>query len=130
MNFFPNDGSRSRSVVSSTSVDCAREDKLRIFIPNARLDAARFDGLTLIALDAQGGETPIYLPPNYIEGFRMAATGRVRAQGYQPDLQNTTPQYGTPLPRASIESAPCPGGTTKQADGTCLQVSTSGYTYR
>ncbi len=130
MNFFPNDGSRSRSVVSSTSVDCAREDKLRIFIPNARLDAARFDGLTLIALDAQGGETPIYLPPNYIEGFRMAATGRVRAQGYQPQPQNTTPQYGTPLPRARIEAAPCPAGTTKQADGTCLQVSTSGYTYR
>lgn len=140
-NFFPNDAYGSRSVVSSKSVDCAREDKLRIFIPNARLDAARFDGLTLIALDAQGGETPIYLPPNYIEGFRMAATGRVRAQGIQPSPQsNRTPQYTTPQyqspqyqspqPQRRIEAAPCPSGTTKQVDGTCLQVGSVGYSYR
>ena len=82
LNFFPNDGYGGRHVVSAHSVDCAREDKLQVFIPNARLDAARFDGLTLIALDAQGGETPIYLPSNYIEGFRLAATGRVQPQGF------------------------------------------------
>ena len=144
-NFFPNDGIGSRNVVSSRSVDCAREDKLRVFIPNARLDAARFDGLTLIALDAQGGETPIYLPPNYIEGFRMAATGRVRPQGTQPQFQNSgpqntlpknivphniTPQYQTPQPQGRIETLPCPSGTTKQSDGTCLQLASSRYIYR
>lgn len=132
-NFFPNDGYGGRSVVSSRSVDCAREDKLRVFIPNDRLDAARFDGLTLIALDSQGGETPIYLPPNYIEGFRMAATGRVRAQGVQSQPQYTSPQYNAPQytqPQNRIEAAPCPSGTTKQADGTCLQVGAVGYPYR
>jgi hypothetical protein len=126
-NFFPDDGYGSRGVVSSRSVDCAREDKLRVFIPNDRLDAARFDGLTLIAFDAQGGETPIYLPPNYIEGFRMAATGRVRPQGVQSAPQTITPQYTAPIQRHRIEAAPCPTGTTKQADGTCLQIGTRGY---
>ena len=130
MNFFPNDGYGGRSVVSSRSVDCAREDKLRVFIPNERLDAARFDGLTLVALDAQGGETPIYLPPNYIEGFRMAATGRVRPQGLQT-APNVTPQpYVAPQMRRKIEAAPCPAGTTKQANGTCLQIGTVGYPAR
>ncbi|MEP3653907.1 MAG: hypothetical protein ABJO36_03340 [Litorimonas sp.] len=126
-NFFPDDGYGGRGVVSSRSVDCAREDKLRVFIPNDRLDAARFDGLTLIAFDAQGGETPIYLPPNYIEGFRMAATGRVRPQGVQSAPQTITPQYSAPIQRHRIEAAPCPTGTTKQADGTCLQIGTRGY---
>lgn len=140
LNFFPNDSYGSRRVVSSSSVDCAREDKLRVFVPNERLDAARFDGLTLIALDAQGGETPIYLPPNYIEGFRMAATGRVRAQGIQSSPQYSTPQpatpqyitpqYTAPAPRTTIEAAPCPSGTSKQADGTCLQIGPVGYPYR
>ena len=135
LNFFPNDGYGGRSVVSSRSVDCAREDKLRVFIPNDRLDAARFDGLTIIAFDAQGGETPIYLPPNYIEGFRMAATGRVRPQGSQSAPQTVTPQYSgpqysTPVPGNRIEAAPCPTGTLKQVDGTCLQTGSVGYPTR
>lgn len=135
LNFFPNDGYGGRSVVTSRSVDCAREDKLRVFIPNERLDAARFDGLTLIALDAQGGETPIYLPPNYIEGYRLAASGQVRPQGLQSAPQVTPPQYSTPqrsvpVPRSRIEAAPCPSGTLKQVDGTCLQTGTVGYPTR
>jgi hypothetical protein len=132
-NFFPDDGYGGRRVVSSRSVDCAREDKLRVFIPIERLDAARFDGLTLIAFDAQGGEAPIYLPPNYIEGYRLAASGRVRPQGI-----SSIPQYGAPavsqpvtLPSQMIEAAPCPAGTTQQANGTCLQTSgTFGYPTR
>lgn len=124
--FFPNDGFGGRSVVTSSSVDCAREDKLRIFIPNERLDAARFDGLTLIALDAQGGETPVYLPPNYIEGFRLASSGQVRPQGYQPGPQAMAPV----TPRNRIEAAPCPAGTSKQVDGTCLQTGPRGYPER
>jgi len=129
-NFFPNDGYGGRRVVSSRSVDCAREDKLRVFIPNERLDAARFDGLTLIAFDAQGGEAPIYLPPNYIEGYRLAATGQVRAEGIAsvPQFSGSAP---VTLPSQTIESAPCPTGTTKQANGTCLQSGgTFGYPAR
>lgn len=128
MNFFPNDGFGGRSVVSSRSVDCAREDKLRVFIPNERLDAARFDGLTLIALDAQGGETPIYLPPNYIEGYRLAASGQVTPQGIGTVSQIAPPPV-SPL-RTTIEPAPCPAGTSAQTDGTCLQIGTVGYPAR
>lgn len=125
LNFFPDDGYGGRSVVSARSVDCAREDKLRVFIPNARLDAARFDGLTLVALDEQGGETPIYLPPNYISGFRLATTGQRRSQGNQ-----APPRQSAAWPSHRIESAPCPAGTTKQPDGTCLQGRNGGYPTR
>jgi hypothetical protein len=114
-------------------VDCAREDKLRVFIPNERLDAARFDGLTLIALDAQGGETPIYIPPNYIEGFQLASAGRIQPQGYQnsaPTQGYAAPNYAAPSYGRAIETAPCPSGTTKQSDGTCLQGNVSGYPTR
>ena len=135
LNFFPNAGYGGRSVVTSQTVDCAREDKLTVFIPNARLDAARFDGLTLIALDAQGGEAPIYLPPNYIEGFRLAATGRIAPQSYSTGSGVPAPQIVTPIPQnrnrpqtsTRIESAPCPAGTSKQQDGTCLQTGNFGY---
>jgi hypothetical protein len=95
------------------------------------LDAARFDGLTLIALDGQGGETPIYLPPNYIEGYQLAASGQVRPQGIgsAPQLQSPSP-VTLPPARTTIEPAPCPSGTSKQADGTCLQIGTTGYQAR
>lgn len=131
LNFFPRDsyGYGGRTVVTSQSVDCAREDKLQVFIPTARLEAARFDGLSVIALDSQGGETPIYIPPNYIEGYILAASGRIRPQGYQAAPVPVQPQYSpqpvTPQPYSQpsrvIESAPCPAGTAKQPDGTCLQ---------
>jgi len=127
LNFFPNTGHGGRSVVTSHSVDCAREDKLTVFIPNARLDAARFDGLTLVALDAQGGEAPIYLPPNYIEGFRLAATGQVRPQGFSAGGQTHPQSSGVPEIRNGIEATPCPTGTSKQPDGTCLQSGEYGY---
>ena len=147
LNFFPNRTQGGRQVVTSQSVDCAREDVLRVFVPNDRLDAARFDGLTLIALDAQGGETPIYIPPNYIEGFRLASSGRIQPQGYQqPGIQQsqgyqspqpyavtpapTYPQSSYPRSSGRIEVAPCPAGTTKQPDGTCLQASYSAYPTR
>lgn len=128
LNFFPTSSHGGRNVVTSQTVDCAREDKLTVFIPNARLDAARFDGLTIIALDAQGGEAPIYLPPNYIEGFQLASTGRVR-----PRAQPVRPQVGSPFnvppsfPQYNQETAPCPAGTSKQQDGTCLQTNGIGY---
>ena len=129
LNFYPTDAYGGRHVVTSRSVDCAREDKLSVFIPYERLDAARFDGLTLVALDAQGGETPIYIPPNYIQGYRLAETGRVQPQGY-----SSAPQQAPIQPfqsqRPNIQAAPCPAGTLKQPDGTCLQNSVTGYPTR
>ena len=127
LNFFPDAGYGGRGVVTTQSVDCAREDKLTVFIPNDRLDAARFDGLTLVALDAQGGEAPIYLPPNYIEGFRLAATGHVRPQGNLSAPPPQSPLIGTPVFRDRVEPAPCPSGTSKQPDGTCSQSGEFGY---
>jgi hypothetical protein len=150
MDFFPSSSHGGRSIVTSSAIDCAREDKLRVFVSNERLDAARFDGLTLIALDAQGHETPVYIPPNYIEGFRLAASGRIRPQGYQSrgqqsqdyssqnspsqGYQSQQPYSGVPVqvqpPSRRIEAAPCPSGTSKQPDGTCLQTRVQGYPYR
>jgi hypothetical protein len=78
---FPGDGYADAVVVQSQK-DCAREDQLSFFIPNDRLEAARFDGLTLIlrdvTFDPKTGQTtvyeerPLYIPPNYIDGFRLA----------------------------------------------------------
>ena len=80
LELFPN--GRGDAVVVSASRDCAREDQLSVFIPAERLDAARFDGLTLIVRDVVSNgatgltqvydERPLYIPPNYIEGFRLA----------------------------------------------------------
>ena len=138
LNFFPSSSHGGQSIVTSQSVDCAREDKLSVFIPNDRLDAARFDGLTLIALDAQGGETPIYIPPNYIQGYRLAATGQVQPQGLARLPQSQIPQSQLPFQqqqpfqgqRPLIEAASCPVGTNRQPDGTCLQTTLSGYPAR
>jgi len=124
MNFFPQSHNYGRSVVRSVDIDCAREDTLSVFIPSARLDAARFDGLTVLALDKQGQEFPIFIPPNYIEGFEMAVGGRFRSQS----------DRGEPLPRViykdrtrslpdTIIQAECPTGTQKQSDGSCLVIS-------
>ena len=84
LELFP-DGGYDDAVVVASERDCAVEEQLTLFIPNERLDAARFDGLTLIirdvTYDPRSGETrvyderPLFVPPNYIEGFRLA-TGR------------------------------------------------------
>ncbi len=76
--FFPLQTGLSGVVVSSTlqagenHSGCVREEVLTLHIPEARLDAARFDGLfvTLINRNSQG--TQIYIPPNYIAGFQKA----------------------------------------------------------
>lgn len=52
---------------------CVREESVSLHIPQDRLDAARFDGLTLVIIDNAERDIPIYIPPNYIEGFRQAA---------------------------------------------------------
>lgn len=89
--FFPRDQYDYSSSVVTTARDCAYEDRLQVFISNERLQAARFDGLTVFVRDisydsAQQqttvyGEQAIYVPPNYIEGFRQVAP-KGRTQGY------------------------------------------------
>lgn len=79
-NFFPqgsylaSGGYRTTSV--SVSQRCAREENLSIYIPRERLDAARYDGLTVLVLDRDGKDIPVYIPPNYIEGFRHTVFGQ------------------------------------------------------
>ena len=50
---------------------CAKEERLALFIPAERLDAARFDGLTVVMLGRDGTELPVFIPPNYVDGFRQ-----------------------------------------------------------
>ncbi len=79
MNFFPAfspalSRGRSRTDVY-TNYRCVREETVTLHIPQHRIDAARFDGMTVVIVDDNDQDVPIYLPPNYIEGFRQA-TGR------------------------------------------------------
>ena len=53
---------------------CTKEETLTVHIPQDRPDAARFDGLVIVLIDNAGTEQPVYIPPNYIEGFRQAST--------------------------------------------------------
>lgn len=137
MSFLPMASSWSRNVVRNVDTQCAREEMLTVHIPQDRLDASRFDGLTILVLDRTGQEVPVYVPPNYIEGFRQAVNGRAAPNvSYgQPQSSapiNNGPVYQEPRPY-SVESAPCPVGTTKQSDGTCLQggsVTLGGYPTR
>ena len=100
---------------------CAREEKLSLHIPQARLDAARFDGLTVLVLDRSGHELPVFIPPNYVEGFRQASSA---SQVTRPAHTSSAPTYTPPASSGPThiapQSAPCPSGTTPQADGTCL----------
>lgn len=54
---------------------CAKEEQLALFIPAERLDAARFDGLTVVLLGRDGSELPVFVPPNYVQGVRLALSG-------------------------------------------------------
>ncbi len=131
MGFLPMASAWSRNVVRNVDVQCAREEILTVHIPQERLDAARFDGLTILVLDRAGAEVPVFIPPNYIEGFRQAVNGRVTPSvSYQeprtPAPVTRAPVYQEPRP-FGIEEAPCPAGTAKQNDGTCLQGGTNTY---
>lgn len=130
LNFFPARASYGRDVVRSVDVDCAREETMSVFIPAERLEAARFDGLTILALDNKGQEYPIFVPPNYIEGFNLATAGGFAPSTGVPSVPNVVyrepvtrgPVYNEPAPQTRIE-ATCPAGTTKQNDGSCLITS-------
>ena len=131
MSFLPMASSWSRNVVRNVDTQCAREEMLTVHISQERLDAARFDGLTVLVLDRTGQEIPVFVPPNYVEGFRQAVNGRVSPNvSYQAPTPSAPvtrePVYQDPRPH-TIEQAPCPAGTTQQSDGTCLQGGTVTY---
>ena len=126
MSFLPMASSWSRNVVRNVDTQCAREEMLTVHISQERLDAARFDGLTVLVLDRAGSEIPVYLPPNYVEGFRQAVNGRAAPNVSYQKPQMAAPVYQAPRP-STKDSAPCPVGTTQQSDGTCLQGGTVTY---
>ena len=134
LDFFPKASSWSRRAVTNVNTQCAREERLTVHIPRDRLDASRFDGLTVLVLDRAGREIPVYIPPNYVEGFRLAKGGGVSSaprtytppRGSAPGYQEPNPYPSTlPIPHAPVETAPCPTGTAKQPDGTCLTTAES-----
>lgn len=57
---------------SYSSNRCVKEERVTLHIPAERLEAARFDGLSLVLLDKDGGDIPVYIPPNYIAGYIQA----------------------------------------------------------
>lgn len=123
LNFFPgnyHDGYGGRDVVTRVDVDCAREERLSLYIPEERLAAARFDGLTILALDRDGREYPIFVPPNYIEGFRLAkGQSSTQPHSYEPHGSAAPAEY-SPLPVDPTVPINCPEGTVPEPGGTCL----------
>ncbi|MEP1229555.1 MAG: hypothetical protein ABJG88_02650, partial [Litorimonas sp.] len=132
-NFFPNDFGQGghyngyyggRSVITSARVDCAREELLSVHIPAERLEAARYDGLTIVAIDRQGQDFPIFIPANYIEGLRLTISGQyddqlMRFEG-RPPL--TVPQT-QPNQSSNGLISTCPSGTIYDPNnGTCLLI--------
>jgi len=132
LKFFQYGDSYSRDVVRNVDVDCAREEKLSVFIPANRLEAASYDGLTILALDVEGQEYPIFVPPNYIEGFKRAIGGRynsgstVTVSNPQPVYRSTGPSRDI-RPLRDLEPQNCPTGTVAQPDGTCMIDETNRY---
>ena len=78
-------GTYGRSTVR-VSYQCAREETLSLNIPQDRLDAARFDGFTVYVIDRDRNALPVYVPPNYVEGFRLAT--RDKANRYSTGSHN------------------------------------------
>ena len=90
------------------SYRCVKEERLTVHIPQERLDAARFDGLTVMMVDNAGRETPVFVPPNYVEGFNRAAyqqdaayddysSGRYRIEPQTQYKAPTTPPSNQPI---------------------------------
>lgn len=52
---------------------CVRQESLRVFVPKQRLDDAEYRGLALYLRPQVGREEAVFLPPNYIAGFKLAA---------------------------------------------------------
>lgn len=86
--FYPMVGGYTRTDVY-VSYRCVKEETLTVHIPQDRLDAARFDGLVLMMVDHEGREIPVFVPPNYVEGFRRAAGQTVRDSSVTKSYKRT-----------------------------------------
>lgn len=74
LNYYPGDpyyGGGYTDVTVRTR--CAREESLRVFVPKERLDDAEYRGLVLYLRPRAGREEALFLPPNYVTGFKLAA---------------------------------------------------------
>ena len=71
LEYYPQGSYVGSRVATTVDTRCAKEEQLALFIPAERLDAARFDGLTVLVVDGNGAEIPVFVPPNYIEGFQQ-----------------------------------------------------------
>lgn len=87
-NFYPMVGGYTRTDVY-VNARCVKEETLSLHIPQERLDAARFDGFAVILLDRAGREVPVFVPPNYVEGFRKAVG--------KPSYTRPTPYRSAPV---------------------------------
>jgi len=52
---------------------CARREKLRVFVPKEKLRSAEAYGLTLYIRGRSGDERPLTLTPNYVLAYQMAS---------------------------------------------------------
>ncbi|MEP6342054.1 MAG: hypothetical protein ABJ275_01965 [Maricaulaceae bacterium] len=112
LNFFPQgflqfgtSGYSTRTV--SVSHKCARDENLSLHIPRERLEAARYEGLTVFVIDRLGQDVPVYIPPNYIEGFVTTAFGN--PQSYQQPQGASQSTYQAPTyqqPRVTVPQSP------------------------
>jgi len=68
---------------------CIKEERITVHIPEDRLLAARFDGLSIALLDQHGQDIPVYIPPNYVEGF-------IKANPYLGQYGSTAPRQTSP----------------------------------
>ena len=124
-------GRNSRNVANH----CAREEKLSVHISQDRLDAARFDGMTVIVLDRAGYELPVFIPPNYVEGFRQAVAPIYRESSSYSDPSYSGGVSSYSYTEGGIESfAPitpaepsCSVGNSLENDGSCLAGGYTGY---
>lgn len=99
-NFYPSQYTRTEVQVSYR---CLKEEKLTLHIPQERLDAARFDGFAVILIDNSGREVPVFVPPNYVEGFRQAA-GMTKLQSSYSS-SSPSPVYQLPESSAPARSS-------------------------
>jgi len=70
---------------------CIKEERITLHIPEDRLLAARFDGLSIALLDQHGQDIPVYIPPNYVEGF-IKANPYIGQYGATPSTYYPTTQ--------------------------------------
>ena len=106
---------------------CAREEALSLHISRDHLEAARYEGLTVFVIDRLGQDIPVYIPPNYIEGFTSTAFGPSRSY-QEPKSYQEPPTYQDPSfqqPNGPLPQDPSlqpriygdPSGGYPQSDG-------------